>query len=199
MAQVESKNEQSVPREWLRLQEMRAARDIDGLIRELDNPRSEETDKGSMLTIREEAVTQLAKARDQRAVAPIEKLLDDPLPSVRSCAAGALGRIGEQSAIPSLAVALGDQEEEVRWNAARSLGDLRAAVATPNLIAALDDPNKWVRSTAARSLSRIGDRRALAPLKYAMRREGFGHPIRSLLFGKAILRLRLKGSDIAQT
>lgn len=177
----------SVIADWSHLREMRKSGDVDGLIGELSNMRSEENARGTSITMREGAIIQLFKMRDQQAALPVAKLLNDPLPTVRSTAARALGAFEEPAVVPSLLVSLKDAEAEVRWNAARSLGDLRAQSAVNDLIKALGDESQWVRLAAAKSLGRIGDPTAATPLKVAGRTEG---PLRRLRFLRARLALR---------
>lgn len=181
----------SVAREWSRLRQMRKAGDIDGLLRELENPKSEETGLGTPFTIREGALKELDALGDRRAVNPIAILLDDSLPSVRSIAARVLGRLGDESVSSALVKAMNDPSDEVRWNVALGLGDLRSRSAVPKLTAALDDESRWVRVASARSLGKIGDPSALLPLREARRHQGLLRLRRRLTFDRAILRIKL--------
>jgi HEAT repeat protein len=183
--------ETNVVREWFRLRQLRRAGDIEALLRELDNPRAEESGHGAPFTIREGALKELDALGDWRAVNPVAKLLQDPLPSVRSIAARVLGRLGDESVGPELEKAMGDPSDEVRWNVARGLGDVRFASAVPTLIAALNDECRWVRVAAAQSLGKLGDPRALTPLREARRRQGLLRLRRRGTYDRAILRIRL--------
>jgi len=176
--------------EWPRLAEMRRAGDVDGLIRELDNPRSEETGSGRSFTVRQRAVVLLGKLREPRAAEPIEPLLKDSVPSVRALAAWALGRIGLESSAEAVIAALDDSDLDVRRHAASSLGQLKARTAVPRLLALLEDDDPWTRVAAAKSLAKIGDPSALEPLRAAARRESLRRPALRFRLSRAYFALR---------
>lgn len=180
----------TVVQEWQRLADMRTAGDVDGLIRELDNPRSEETGSGITFTIRQRAVGLLGKLREPRAAEPIERLLGDSLPSVRALAAWALGRIGLEASAEALIAALDDSDLNVRRHAVASLGELRSRAAVAPLVAQLGNDDPWTRMGAAKSLAKIGDRAALDPLRGAARRESLRRPTIRLRLCKSYLALR---------
>jgi HEAT repeat protein len=180
----------TVVEEWPRLVAMRRAGDVEALIGELDNPRSEEAGAGRTFTVRQRAVVLLGKMREPRAGEPIERLLGDSVQSVRAAAAWALGRIGLESSAEALISALDDPDLAVRQRAASSLGDLNSPAAVLPLVDLLEDANPWTRIAAAKSLASIGDRRALTPLRKATRRESLRHPTFRFRLTKAYLVLK---------
>jgi HEAT repeat protein len=103
-----------------------------------------------------------------RSVAELEKMLTDPVPTVRIQGAYGLGLHGSDSrpAVPALAQALQSPDGLLRTQAALALGkigpDARAAV--PQLIVALDDPEWSVRRQTVVTLGQIGpDAHSAAP------------------------------------
>lgn len=181
--------------EWPRLKGLRKAGDIDGLLKELENPEESKFQSGHKtyhLTARAQAARELGKLGEARAIPAIAGLLNDPHFTVRVYAAMALGDIGDADAGAFLNKALHDVDASVRLRAAESLGKLDLCAASSDLIAALSDDNGGVRVTAAKSLSRIGDREAILPLKEAVRREGLHHPVRRSRLGGALFLLRLR-------
>ncbi len=176
--------------EWRRLAAMRGNDDVDALIKELDNPRSEEGGAGRTFTVRQRAVVLLGKMREPRAAEPIERRLQDPVPSVRALAAWALGRIGSESSAEAVIAALDDSDLDVRRHAASSLGKLKSPTAVPRLVDLLEEADPWTRIAAAKSLASIGDRSALKPLREATRRESLRHPTFRFRLTKAYLVLK---------
>jgi HEAT repeat protein len=86
----------------------------------------------------------------------LTQALSDPVPKVRSEAAGSLGKLGETRAVPALIRALQDEDEWVRINAAGALGLLRDPVAIGPLVnAAEGDTDRVVRVKAIFALQRI--------------------------------------------
>jgi HEAT repeat protein len=113
----------------------------------------------------------LGRFRDRRAVPVLVPMLRGRVGGIYAggayengtAAAWALARIGRAS-IPSLLLALRSRAPSVRMNAALGLADLRTRRAVPCLVRMLcDEPA--VATVAARALSRIGDRRAVRPLR----------------------------------
>jgi HEAT repeats/PBS lyase HEAT-like repeat len=196
---LETKMEKNVPNtgplsEWPRLKGLRKAGDIE-LLKELENPEESDFHSGGKtyhLTARAQAARELGKLREVRAIPAIAELLNDPRFTIRVYAVMALGDIGDADARPLLSKALHDADASVRLRAAESLGKLNLHAAPPDLIATLSDGNGGVRVTAAKSLSRIGDRKAIHPLKEAVRQEGLHHPVRRFRLGKALFLLRLR-------
>jgi HEAT repeat protein len=140
--------------------------------------------------VRLQAVDDLAKERNPRAVPPLIALLArNPQRDPRVAAAYALGFIGDRRALEPLVAALGDAHAGVRQAAALAIGAIgqhenrgsfvsqaRAAGvkgspvivgyegAIAGLAAALSDPAREVRLTAADSLGKLGDQRGVQPL-----------------------------------
>jgi HEAT repeat protein len=93
--------------------------------------------------------------------------LDDPVASVRQCAAVALrGRTSAES-LPSLAKALYDKDALVSRLAADALASAGAA-AIPHLEAALQSSARRARLEAARALASLHDPRAIPALYAAL-------------------------------
>jgi len=95
-----------------------------------------------------------------RSVSELERMLDDPSPTVQVQGAYGLGLHGVEArpAIPTLIRALGSSRVLVRQQAAIALGQIGAAdgEAVPALTAALRDPEWAVRRQAAVALGQIG-------------------------------------------
>jgi len=83
--------------------------------------------------------------------------------------ARALAGDSTREAVNELIASLNDRDPVVRARAAEELGEQRAKGAVAALIQRLAmDPDILVRRTAARALGKIGDRRALSPLLFAI-------------------------------
>jgi HEAT repeat protein len=95
-----------------------------------------------------------------RSVADLQKMLDDPNPTVRVQGAQGLSLHGPEArpAVPALIKTLQSPDALLRTQSALALGavgpDAREAV--PALTAALDDPEWSVRRQAALALGQIG-------------------------------------------
>ncbi len=105
-----------------------------------------------------------------RSVAELERMLDDPNPTVQVQGAHGLSLHGEDArpAIPALARALKSSNGLLRQQAALALGEMGAEqTAIEALMEALHDAEWTVRRQAAVSLGKIGPaaRAALAPLQ----------------------------------
>jgi hypothetical protein len=83
--------------------------------------------------VRADAVMQLARTRDRRAVRPLRRMLrNDPSPAVREAAARGLGLIGAPVALPALQdAAQEDADRDVRRSAAFSAEVIRANLRRP--------------------------------------------------------------------
>ena len=150
---------------------MKAAQDVNGLIRLLNN-----TDPD----IQYEAAGALGDIGDPRAVGPlITALKNNELSGVRWKAAEALSKIGVP-AVDALIGGLSHEDDDVRWKAAIALGEIGDSKAVGPLIALLRDEDRFVKSRAAQALGMIGDA-AVDPLIHALR-EGDGN----LRWGAAI-------------
>jgi HEAT repeat protein len=96
----------------------------------------------------------------------------DPSADVREGAAWALGQIEDEAAAEALGSAVGsDEDADVRASAAWALGQLEVRPAPEGLIRAVSDKDVDVRTRAAWALSEIGEARAVAPLRAALRTE----------------------------
>lgn len=123
--------------------------------------------------VRESAVRDLARTGDPRAVEPlIEVLARDPDANVRRSAAYALGRFRDPRAIEPLIVSLKDERPEVCVNAIFALAQMEepdGANRLEALTAALSHHDLHVCRAAAVALAVLGDRRAVAPLRLALK------------------------------
>ena len=128
------------------------------------------------------AAHELGNLHDKSAVPGLsEALRDDSEPSVREAVAYALGAIRDKSAIPALSAALkvfGEFDEDLdkdvdagmREGAAWALGRIGNKSVIPVLgEVLLGDPEPSVRIAAAKALGKIDDKRALVPLKKALK------------------------------
>lgn len=105
------------------------------------------------------------------ATEPLLRLLDAADPHARSSAAIALGRLGAAEALPRLhEIALRDEEAFVRSWAISALGEIGDPDGVDLLLPLLSDPSWRVRGATARVLGRLGDPRALEPLRSARRK-----------------------------
>jgi HEAT repeat protein len=166
------------------VKEMKARRDVNGLIRALGYKKDE--------YVRKAAVYALGEIKDPRAVEPLIAALKDK--DVRKAAAEALDHLGwkpaqDESAgwywmakhdwdkcvalgalaVEPLSAALKDKEWKVRAAAARALGKIQDPRAVEPLIAALKDTDKDVREAAVYALGEIKDPRAVEPLIAALK------------------------------
>jgi len=138
---------------------------------------------------RREAVRDLGRLGDKRAVAPLAKVMTEP--GMDLCAGDALVNIGAP-AVPALVGLLGHEKigyrarnalieigdasvpatiealknpgPEVRRRATDVLGELKAKKALEPLLAMMADKSDRARSSAVEALGAIGDRRAVGPL-----------------------------------
>jgi hypothetical protein len=122
--------------------------------------------------VRTRAAGCLGKLGDPRAVETLIASLRDDVPYVRESAASALGEIGDERAISPLIGALGDWKREgnTALGAGNQAGWALVKFGTPTvepLLVALADLKRTDRERAdiAWILGRIGDERALGPLK----------------------------------
>jgi hypothetical protein len=99
------------------------------------------------------------------------RLLDAADPTVRYHAAQSLGWIGALQAHSRLReTATEDEDDGVRAGAVWALGDIGDRSDLEFLIPFLDDPSLRVRGAAASALGKLGDTRAVEPLRRARRR-----------------------------
>lgn len=111
--------------------------------------------------------------------------LEDSDDAVSSRAARALGAVGCQPAINALADRLVQaQGETVRgdlaWSCAAALGELRATGTIESLILALESQDLNLRIEAAGALGRLGDQRAISPLRRFLGPDGYGDDEKAL-------------------
>ncbi len=128
------------------------------------------------------AVVALASMGDARAVEPLADVLFGADWSSRLAAADALGELGDSRAVEPLVRALGD-EDLLRKDACdnaefvRALGGLDPSRSAA-LNTTLEDQTAFVRTHAAAALGRIGDCRAVEPLRTAVQSPGAGRSFR---------------------
>jgi hypothetical protein len=121
----------------------------------------------------------LRPSTDPNAISILAPLLEgDPDPAVRRNAAYGLRGTGDQAACKSLIGALSDADPATRTHATIGLGDLRSRDAVESLSRLLSDSS--CRLSAARALVKIGDERALGPLRDAARQDRFPRRRRKL-------------------
>ena len=182
------------------VQRLKAKGDVDGLIKAL----AYEKDPN----VRQRAARALGELRAQVALEPLGDSLKDPSPMVRRSAVYALGKIGGSQVVPLLGAVAQDRDvyndaavalsvigdaaaAEALIPALGSRGDVGATAAAAlasmgppalgPLIAALADESPEVREKAAGVLGQLGDQRAVAPLKLALRDGLVGEPAREAL------------------
>jgi hypothetical protein len=97
-------------------------------------------------------------AYEGKSVAELERMLDDPSPTVQAQGAFGLARHGAEArpAAPALRRALKSPDALVRQQAAVALGQVGAEEAVPALAEALRDPEWAVRRQAAVALGQVG-------------------------------------------
>lgn len=115
--------------------------------------------------VREAAAIALGEIGDKRAIQPLIQSFALGY-GLREKAVKALVRIGTASA-KSLRSVLNDSDWQVRVGAVEVLGEIKDQGAVDLLIARLKDDEDVVRYTSAAALGKIGDKRAIGPLKAA--------------------------------
>jgi hypothetical protein len=161
----------------------KAREDVDYLVRALVDPEN-----------RVQAATFLGQLQAAEATAPLLRLLDANDSSVRFAASRALGWIGSDQARPRLRELVAeDGDDGVRAEAVVALGEIGCADDLEFLLPLLVDPSLRVRGGTAIALGRLGDARALEPLRAARPRvrrspwEWFWH---REAYDEAVARLR---------
>jgi HEAT repeat protein len=159
----------SITDDLIRVRQLHKRGDVDGLVRELSNPYEEDPDGSA---VRGFAARALWKLGARESVPHLLPLLDDPNRYVRSSVVVALGKIGDKSTATALLGALRKERSPIvkSW-LALSLGQLGHREAVPELIELLDSDVAHLRKNVASALADIGDRRAIDPLRQALRRE----------------------------
>jgi HEAT repeat protein len=117
------------------------------------------------------AARELGKLGARETAPRLMPLLDSTNPLDRMVAAQELRRFGHREALPLLReIALNDDTPYVRIWAVSALGDLGDPGDVDRLLPLLDDPSVQVRAVTAEALGKLGDRKALEPLRVARRR-----------------------------
>lgn len=171
----------------MRVRQLARSGDIDGLIKELENPLEDD-----LIVVRGRAADHLGKLRARAAVRPLIRMLrKDPNEHARTHAVRALGEIGTPDVIPPLREALEDRGLAVRSWAALNLAELGDRAATPALIRQLEDRDAIVRRAAAKALLKLGETAAIEPLERMAQGES---PLRKRTIRRGINRLRSRGT-----
>jgi hypothetical protein len=116
-----------------------------------------------------EAIINLGKSGDHRAVEPLIEVLknkgdDKGMDYIfRGAAASALGQLKDKRAFDILILSLSSENSSVRSSAASALGDIGDSRAVDALIATLKHKN--TRMAVATALGKLGDKRAIEPLE----------------------------------
>ena len=115
-----------------------------------------------------------ATHKDAEAVPHLIRYLrESAFAETRARAADALWIIGDRSAVPALLAALSDADLKVQGFAASGLGDLGGAtVVDPllDLFQRLPDNREETKARIADALGKLGDKRALAPIRESLAR-----------------------------
>jgi hypothetical protein len=112
------------------------------------------------------AATLLGRLKASAAVGPLLELLDNP--EVAEEAVRALGAIGDRRAVRKVALVVERADLKPAASAVVALGDIGGPEAVDLLVPRLD--SSFIGGLAARSLGKIGDPRALEPLREALAR-----------------------------
>jgi HEAT repeat protein len=154
------------------IEEMKAKRDVNGLIRALNYKKKKYRDneeEAQYKQVRWIAAKALGEIGDARAVKPLITTLQDTNSTVRWKATEALANIGAPAAKPLIA-ALKHSNNQVRLGAANALGNLKDDLVVEPLIEALiNDSDLIVRENAANALGNLKDTRAIEPLIVALK------------------------------
>jgi HEAT repeat protein len=139
------------------INKLKKNKDFEGLIKALDYDKA--------YYVRSNAANVLGSIGDTRAVPALIETLNDSNDNVNMEAAKALGEIGDVRAVTALIdVMRFPNADNVRFNARDALIRLGKPV-VPFLIDALKDEDRLVQEEATVALGRIGDKRAIEPLK----------------------------------
>jgi HEAT repeat protein len=144
--------------------------------------------------LRIEAVDEIGRRGDPRALIPLLKLLRDEVGDVRSHAAEALRVLGDERAVPFLSRALEDSDATVRCRALLALGDLAGKYVLPTVHRMLSDPSVVVRAAAVRALGEIGDPLSVRRIVSAVR-EGEDSPDRAVAAAAVIACTKISGAQ----
>jgi bilin biosynthesis protein len=114
-------------------------------------------------------------------------------PEVRAAVVGAIAKVAEEDrhdtqSLDLLVNALKDNVADVRSEAASVLGNLKYPPAIPVLLELLDHPEAETRKSAALSLMKIGDRRSIAALQTALKRENESNTQKAIALAISLLQ-----------
>jgi HEAT repeat protein len=126
----------------------------------------EDSNKG----IRIESARALGKIKDEKAVAPLIKVLEAG--DIRIPAIEALAGIGDPKAVGPLVKILGHTNRSLRIHTAKALGGIGDPGAVEPLIKSLQDKDGDVVRHVAEALGRIGVARAVEPLLKVLNKGG---------------------------
>lgn len=159
-------------------------------------------------SVRRDAARELGRLGDGRAIARLQRLLEDPDASVRNAANRALEllRVPPSFQLPrseaadrmkqrrdeleALGEALRSADASERMSAAKRLGELGDRNAAPLLAAAIGDPVVEVTERVCAALGKLGGSTALPGLADAVRnRAGYFHPSCRIAAARALGRL----------
>lgn len=112
----------------------------------------------------EEAMEDLARRKDRRAIVPLVNVLGGYDGRLSVAAARVLGAFGDPEAVDPLVRALKAAHPETRLAAAGALGKIGDRKAVDPLISVLRGSDERMRIGASLALGNIGDRRAIGPL-----------------------------------
>ncbi len=116
-------------------------------------------------TVRRRAAESLGEIKNLSAVAPLTKLLTDPVPAVRSAAVDSLGVMRVQEVEPKIAQMLEtDADAYVRQTAAVALGFIGNRAAVASLLKGLKDSHEGTRYASVNSLAILRDNSAVTVL-----------------------------------
>jgi HEAT repeat protein len=115
------------------------------------------------------AVKELSRLADARAVDPLISRLNDHNADVRGAAVEALGWFKDARGTEPIIALLNDSDPSVTYRAAEALGSIGDIRAVEPLISALQDKEVSFKRTAVTSLGRLKDPRAFEPLSVLLR------------------------------
>jgi HEAT repeat protein len=121
--------------------------------------------------IRKNAAYALGNIKDTKAIEPLINLLDKERdPGIRKAVASSLGKLNDPRVIKPLIKLLDKTNDpDTRKAIARALGGIKDPEVTEPLIKLLDDNERDTQWAAVHALRKVGDVRALKPLKNFMK------------------------------
>jgi len=119
-----------------------------------------------------DSANSIARFKDESSISSLKKLLADGRPVIRITALKSLMVFSDKPEVQSIIVErLNDEAEGVRLTAIQSVSSMKLKSAVANLIKNLNDVNPMVRTESAKALGDIGDKKAIEPLKKAVKVE----------------------------